>query len=214
MNSLGELAGAEPLLVLVIAAVLAAAAGWMIERDRPGTGKALRQTGYLAMLAAGLLLVGQLAYNAKRSDAALMLTSLPKASVVGGETVVPLAGDGHYWIAAEVNGKPHEFLVDTGATFTALSRRSAAALGVSPDGRMPIELGTANGPIVARRGTILELRFGSIAARDLDVVIGPDSGDDTDVLGMNFLSRLGSWRVEGDKLVLVPKQAQTATPDA
>lgn len=37
----------------------------------------------------------------------------------------------------------------------------------------------------------------------LPVVVSPAFGD-TDVLGMNFLSRLKSWRVEGDTLILEP----------
>ena len=38
--------------------------------------------------------------------------------------------------------------------------------------------------------------LGTLDTRDLGVVVSPAFGD-TDVLGMNFLSRLGSWRVEG-----------------
>jgi aspartyl protease family protein len=203
MSGIGELAKTEPLLLLAIIAVVAAAAGWMIERDRPRLAKALRQSAYLGMLAAGLLLVGQIATNTRRSDAALLLNAVPKASVVGGETVVPLAADGHFWIRAEIDGQAHRFLVDTGATYTALSGRSAAALNVAADTRMPVELGTANGPIIVHWGKVREVRIGSITTRDLDVVIGGYDGPD--VLGMNFLSRLAAWRVEGDKLVLVPR---------
>jgi aspartyl protease family protein len=42
------------------------------------------------------------------------------------------------------------------------------------------------------------------------VVVSPAFGD-TDVLGMNFLSRLKSWRVEDGVLVLVPHHPQDAT---
>src|SRR3546814_2940963 len=45
--------------------------------------------------------------------------------------------------------------------------------------------------------------LGGITARDLKVVISPALGD-IDVLGMNFLSQLASWRVEGRTLILVP----------
>ena len=43
--------------------------------------------------------------------------------------------------------------------------------------------------------------------RDLAVVVSPAFGD-IDVLGMNFLSRLKSWRVEGQTLILTPHHPQ------
>src|SRR3546814_12173135 len=45
--------------------------------------------------------------------------------------------------------------------------------------------------------------LGGITARDLKVALSPALGD-IDVLGMNFLSQLASWRVEGRTLILVP----------
>jgi aspartyl protease family protein len=54
------------------------------------------------------------------------------------------------------------------------------------------------------------LRLGDIAARGLGVVVSPAFGD-TDVLGMNFLSKLKSWRVEGQTLILEPHHHQDFT---
>jgi aspartyl protease family protein len=48
------------------------------------------------------------------------------------------------------------------------------------------------------------MRLGPITARDLKIVVAPGLGD-VDVIGMNFLSKLQSWRVEGRTLVLVPE---------
>lgn len=194
------------LLMVAILAVLAAAAGWMIERDRPALALALRRTGYLGMLAAGLLLIGQLAQQAERSDAALLLGSRPKLSVEGGETVIPMASDGHFWADAMVNGTEVRFLIDTGATMTGLSQDAAEAAGIEPDpDQMPLTLTTANGTITATVGRAGELSFGSITARNLAVAVPRDLDDETNVIGMNLLSQLESWRVEGDRLILVPK---------
>jgi aspartyl protease family protein len=55
--------------------------------------------------------------------------------------------------------------------------------------------------------TIDELRFGNVAARGLDTVIAPNIGP-TNVIGMNLLSRLASWRVENGTLILVPHHPQ------
>jgi aspartyl protease family protein len=52
-----------------------------------------------------------------------------------------------------------------------------------------------------------ELRIGNIVARRLAVVVSPAFGN-TEVIGMNFLSRLESWRVEGGSLILVPHHPQ------
>ena len=54
-----------------------------------------------------------------------------------------------------------------------------------------------------------ELRFGSIVARDMDVIVTGSTGG-LKVLGMNLLSRLKSWRVEGGVLILSPKHPQKA----
>jgi aspartyl protease family protein len=52
-----------------------------------------------------------------------------------------------------------------------------------------------------------EMRLGTITARDLKIIVAPGIGD-VDVIGMNFLSELESWRVEGRTLVLEPKSAE------
>jgi len=57
--------------------------------------------------------------------------------------------------------------------------------------------------VTARVSTAKRLTIGGIEARDLPVVVSPSFGDQ-DVIGMNFLSRLKSWRVEGRTLVLQP----------
>jgi aspartyl protease family protein len=45
------------------------------------------------------------------------------------------------------------------------------------------------------------LDVGSISRKDFAVHVGDGLGD-TNLLGMNFLSSLKSWRVDGDELVL------------
>lgn len=206
MSGLGALAGSQPLLFVAVGAIVLAAGGWMLERERPELARNLRRLGYLGLIATLLLQVGVLALQAERSDAALELNSRPALSVSGRETIVPLASDGHFWIEAEVNGQPIEFLVDTGATFTGVGRGDAAALGIRPDpGRAPLELQTANGVITARLGRVDSLRFGNIEVRGLEVAVPQETDDEIRVIGMNLLSRLGSWRVEGDRLILVPR---------
>jgi aspartyl protease family protein len=74
-------------------------------------------------------------------------------------------------------------------------------------GLAPVRLRTANGTARAETGAIDELRVGNIVARNLRIVTAPGLGN-LDVLGMNFLSKLESWRVEGRTLILVPHHPQ------
>jgi aspartyl protease family protein len=139
------------------------------------------------------------------------LLKLEDQNVVGRETRIRMAADGHFWARVTVDGVPRRMLIDSGATVTALSTRTAqaAALDVS-NSVIPVVLTTANGQINAQTATVRELRVGDIAARDLGVVVSPAFGD-TDVLGMNFLSKLKSWRVEGQTLILQPHHHQDFT---
>ena len=53
-----------------------------------------------------------------------------------------------------------------------------------------------------RQSTAERLQLGSIERSDFPVNVS--DRDDTNVLGMNFLSSLSGWRVEGHDLVLRP----------
>ena len=132
---------------------------------------------------------------------------LDNQTVAGNTLRVQMSSDGHFWVDATVNGTKRRMLVDSGATVTAISDSTAKAAGVDTSmGLTPVILRTANGAATARTGSIDELRVGNILARNLKVVSSP--GLDLDVIGMNFLSQLESWRVEGRTLVMVPHHPQ------
>jgi aspartyl protease family protein len=136
---------------------------------------------------------------------------LDDQQVSGGELRVKMAGDGHFWVVASINGVKRKMLIDSGATVTAISLQTAREAGVGVgSGLAPVILQTANGAAPAQTGQIAELRVGNVLARNLRVVTGPGLGN-LDVLGMNFLSRLQSWRVEGRTLILVPHHPQSST---
>jgi aspartyl protease family protein len=133
---------------------------------------------------------------------------LDDQTVAGKELREAMAPDGHFWVKASVNGVERRMLIDSGATVTALSEDTARSAHVdAQSGFAPVILRTANGTAAARTGQIEDLRVGNILARNLRIVTAPGLGD-MDVLGMNFLSRLESWRVEGRTLILVPHHPQ------
>lgn len=112
--------------------------------------------------------------------------------------------DGHFWVNALVNGQDMRFLIDSGASITAMSENAAIDAGLNIDqSGFPMVLTTANGSVEARRSNIATLEIGPLRASDLPIVVSPAFGD-VNVLGMNFLSRLKSWRVEGDEMILEP----------
>lgn len=112
--------------------------------------------------------------------------------------------DGHFWAVVSANGNSAEFLIDSGATTTALNPETAAALGASVDeSGFPIAIDTANGTVFAQRGRLATLQLASITTQDLPIIVAEEFGD-TNVIGMNFLSRLTRWRVEGRELILEP----------
>ncbi|HEU4960865.1 MAG TPA: TIGR02281 family clan AA aspartic protease [Sphingomonas sp.] len=130
--------------------------------------------------------------------------------VAGREVRIRMAPDGHFWARVSINGIRRRMLIDSGATLTALSSGTAEAAGLKTDrGLFPVVLNTTNGAITARTATLPELTLGDIVARDLPVVVSPAFGH-TDVLGMNFLSMLKSWHVDGRTLVLEPHHPQPA----
>lgn len=203
----------QPLLGLAVAAILLATLGGMLRRGAPILGGFLRGAGNLGLVAALLLTIVQVARFTTGNDLALPQLGMPAQRVEGRETRIGMSNDGHFWLQATVNGQPHRFLVDTGATLTAISEDTAVSASVPQNPiRQSLTMRTANGTVEAELATIAELRFGNIVARDLDAVVAPGLGD-TNVIGMNLLSRLASWRVEGRTLILVPNNPQSNAED-
>jgi aspartyl protease family protein len=176
----------------------------------PLIGRVVRLLFSLALAAfAFFLLLQQAPYEPHLASLAARL-GLDRQEVTGGEVRIRMAGDGHFWADASVNGVRRRMLIDSGATVTALSEETAAAAGVAPSmGPVPVVLRTANGLAEGRTGTVSELRLGNVVARDLKVVVSPSFGN-LDVVGMNLLSKLASWRVEEGTLILVPHHPQPA----
>jgi len=126
--------------------------------------------------------------------------------VVQGETVrIKMSPDGHFWARVQINGVERRMLVDSGATITAISRDTAEAAEVKPALAPPMLIETANGTVQAQPARADNVAIGPLSTRDLPLVVG-DSFGDLDVLGMNFLSRLKSWRVEDRTLILEPRK--------
>jgi aspartyl protease family protein len=192
---------------LLIYAVAAAVILMLLQRI-PVVGRIVRVVVSFALLAFLIFVVLQQApYNPTLARFTEQL-GVDDQQVVGEEVRVRMSGDGHFWVNATINGIARRMLIDSGATVTAISAATAREAGVETGtGLSPVVLKTANGMAPAHTGAVDELRVGNIVARNLKIVTSPGLGN-IDVLGMNFLSELKSWRVEGRTLVLVPDHPQ------
>jgi aspartyl protease family protein len=121
----------------------------------------------------------------------------------GSEIRIRQAADGHFWVNAELNGEKVRFLIDSGATTTSVSRRVADRARVRIRSGFPAMVQTANGIVAVQRGRADRLTVGSIERTDFPVHVSEAFGD-MNVIGMNFLSTLSSWSVEGRTLILRP----------
>lgn len=194
------------LLVLVMVVV-------GLARRLPVVGRLIRLATWVALVGLLVVVVQQRGQFDPYLSRVVRLLKLDGQSVVGNEVRIRMAPDGHFWVRASIDGVERRLLIDSGATVTALSTQTAgeARLRVG-DPVFPMALRTANGTIAAQTATVKALRMGDIVARDLPVVVSPAFGE-TDVLGMNFLSQLKSWRVEDGTLVMVPHHPQKIAAD-
>jgi aspartyl protease family protein len=112
-----------------------------------------------------------------------------------------MAIDGHFWVDAKVNGRDVKFLVDSGATTTTIDRDTAQAAGIQISARRDQYVRTGNGIVRVASGRADELTVGGITRHGVALQIADN--DDLSVLGMNYLSSLSRWSVEGRWLVLV-----------
>lgn len=159
---------------------------------------------------AGIALVLVLAYSF-RDDAGAIVNRvtgelLPSAPRINGSGEVELRAsrNGHFHADAWVDGVKVRFLVDTGATTTALSPDDAERIGYDLDTLDYNQaVSTANGRSLVARVRLDEVDLGGIRAQDVVATVHRD-GLDQSLLGMNFLDRLAGFERRDDRLVLKP----------
>ena len=95
---------------------------------------------------------------------------------------------GHFVGTLLLNGKPIDFLLDTGATMVAVPEEVAAQTGMKKG--LAYETSTANGVTTAYQSKIDELRLGDIVLRDLEASIVPNLDGTEILLGMSALKHL------------------------
>jgi aspartyl protease family protein len=109
--------------------------------------------------------------------------------------------DGHFYIRAEVNQVDVLFMVDTGATNIALSRKDAERVSIDPTTlEFTEDVQTANGTARAAPISIDSLTIGPYTDRDMR---GHVVDTDVSLLGMSALDRYSRVSIEGTVLTIV-----------
>jgi aspartyl protease family protein len=174
--------------------------GSLMSRREPAAKMFTMALAWVLIFGAGFVLFtfrDDLGWVAQRLKAEAVGTPVAQ----GRETRIPMALDGHFWVNAKLNGRDVKFLVDSGATMTTIDRGTAQKAGVQISARQDEFVRTGNGIIRVSSGRADSITIGGIERRDVGLQIADH--DDLNVLGMNYLSSLTRWGVEGRWLVLV-----------
>ena len=186
--------------VYILLAVALVVSG-LIARRSSMSNLLLMALAWLAIFGAGFVLFtfrDDLGYVAER----LKAEATGEPVHIEDEIRIPMALDGHFWVDGMVNNERVRFLVDSGATVTTIGRKSADRAGIPADERRSQLVRTGNGVIRVAAARADRITIGPIERTGVMVHI--TRGDGLSVLGMNYLSTLERWGVEGRWLILDP----------
>lgn len=105
----------------------------------------------------------------------------------GSKIVLPIGSGGHFFAQGWVNGKPIQFMVDTGATTVAMGVRDAQRMGIDYQKGLAVRMGTANGIAQGWKVKLNSVKIGDVEVYGVDAVIGPDMP--YALLGNSFLGQ-------------------------
>lgn len=112
--------------------------------------------------------------------------------------------EGHFATRARINNEDTMLMVDTGATYVALSYETAEEIGLNiQPGDFSRVARTANGISKVAAVNLDEITIGDITVSNIDAIVVEPGKLDINLLGMNFLSKLKRFEVSGRKLLLV-----------
>lgn len=170
--------------------------------------------------AAGILIVGVLHYDTLRTTASEAFgfgsepvvadaISTPDHSAEpsplrSGTEELRASRDGHYYACAEINGRPLDVLVDTGASIVALTYEDAERLGLNlRPSDFTARVQTANGTAAVAPVELDRVSIGRITVRNVRGVVSERGRLGKTLLGMSFLGELRRVDISQGRLLLV-----------
>ena len=118
----------------------------------------------------------------------------------GSKIVLTAGTGGHFLTAGAINGRPTQFMVDTGATSVSMSVQEAERLGIDYKKGLLGRSSTANGTVTTYMVKLASVRIGDVEIHDVDGNVVP-AGMPYILLGNSFLTRFQMTR-QNDQLVL------------
>jgi aspartyl protease family protein len=103
---------------------------------------------------------------------------------------------------ALINGVPVRMMIDTGATFVAISAATAGRLGLVAGLGPKWTIKTANGQSIASPVTLDNLSFGGLYMNHVQALILTPEAGEVNLLGASFLKRLVSVEQRDGMLIL------------
>ncbi|NTJ42613.1 TIGR02281 family clan AA aspartic protease [Agrobacterium larrymoorei] len=196
----------QALYLLPIAGLLSVG---ILAGNRGGFATVLRQMAIWLVIILGLVSAYLYRYDFQQFGDRLIAGLMPGRAVVvttqGGEQEVVLSKSmsGHFETNAMINGAEVHMLVDTGASSVVLSHADAETVGISPDNlSYTVSVMTANGRTSAAPVRLSEIAIGPIVRRNISALVTQDGQLDQSLLGMTFISTLGSMQMQTDELRL------------
>lgn len=118
---------------------------------------------------------------------------------------------GMFFTHGSINGRTTRFLIDTGATFIAMSAADAKNLGIQYrlDGERT-QVSTASGLANAWRIKLRSVKLGQLEQKNIDAVVVDGQYPEEILLGMTFLERLKVTK-EAGKMTLEQKTSAVST---
>lgn len=117
---------------------------------------------------------------------------------------LPVGPGGHFRASVEINGRAVPMLVDTGASYVALSAEDADRLGViTRPSDFTITMYTANGRAKAAPVRLHAVHIDTLSVYDVDAVVAQPGAMSSSLLGMSFLRRLTRFEAQPDRLRLI-----------
>lgn len=130
----------------------------------------------------------------------------PEKKKNGWENIIVIHAnrEGHFATRASINNEDTLMMIDTGATFVALSYETAEEIGLDlRPGDFDKAARTANGISKVAHVNLDEITIGDITVTDVKAIVVEPGKLDINLLGMNFLSKLKRFEFSGRKLLLV-----------
>ncbi len=116
---------------------------------------------------------------------------------------IPMDHGGHFTSSFRINGRSVTGVVDTGATVVAFNTSTARALGLHlQPADFTARVSTANGDTTAARVQLSRIEIGQIAVDNVEAFVLDDASLSGTLIGMSFMSKLASYKVEGRTLKL------------